>query len=646
MFVSGTISRTSSVLSSLSPEEIDMLRDAFIYMDRDNDGHVGKNELLAMVLRCVGHERYGPLKSYLVPLFDVADKDKDNRLSLSEFLLSFADGPGVVPAEVINSCVSSIRVRLTDEEIVTLQESFRRIDTKADGYIDKEELIVALKDNLKNRFPDLTDNNYRDIVSVIMASADSDHDGRLCLAEFIRSFQEDQGVLPAVFVDAQAHQMVQYLTPAEVDVLKEAFTVLDKNNDGFVELSDMYEALWETVVHEGHDRNQVHELCDLLMVTADRSNGDVMSLDAFIRGFIRNMTLAQLPVAAAQEKVRTACERLQQMLMNGELEQLSIFKSNVDGEGGSVNPYQLVRVLSEVFREVFPSLDENTLSSVVGAIVVASSNTDNKKFSVEDFVACFTERSRCLSLNPCFPDSDSVSAEDVRIVSQFLKDMGKHSKDGSTKESEVMTGGRGRFNSGVLNLVNAFHSSEAAMGTLDGVSSTGVGATGECAPIPDPGFDESVLENEVPQASLTVPYEGSAVACKEVPVQEAGMQDAATGPSSSVSRTVNSAGRRLSQLNTTVSDVLLRQRARRCLSAHAESGSSIYDRELLIEFKKYAEGKEYIDRERFIEVYLSMEHYGLIPSRGKVNELISHYCKGNRLTFEEFSIIMLQRARL
>ncbi|EKG05566.1 calmodulin, putative [Trypanosoma cruzi] len=639
-----------SILCSLSPEEVDMLRDAFIYMDRDNDGHVNKDELLTMVHRCVGDERFSPLKEYLVPLFDVADKDKDDKLSLTEFLLSFADGPGVVPAEVISSCVSSIRVRLTDEEIETLQETFRRIDTKADGFIDKEELIVALKENLKHRFPDLHDNNFNDIVAVIMASADTDRDGRLCLSEFIRSFQEDQGVLPAAFLDAGARKLVQKLTPAEIEILKEAFAVLDKNHDGYLEYSDIYDALWETIFDSSGDKTQIRELCDLIMVTADHEKRGMLTLAEFVRGFIRNIALTQLPVAAAQEKMQSACERLQEMLQSGELERLSVVPDDSFQDTTCVTPGNLVSVLSDIFRDVFPFLEEETLSTIIGAVVVASDNEKDKKISLENFIQCFAEGPRILSIDSSSsPLSKSLSGDELLTVSHVLHELGKDANsNGCVQEPEVLEAIRNAFRSDlkqtdrvlqyVRDKITRHNSSSSLMvetSVKDGPCYKDGDLNSESRVMPESKGNNAMKEDSVTVLKGDVTHESPPTGIG-VPALLA------------TRKKPKSQQRHHFAMNSTASDAIVKHHARSYLGfAYDAADRAIFDNELQAEFKKYAgEGQDYIDRDRFIKAYISMEHYGLIPTENEANRVLSRYCTGDKVHYNEFCIIMLQRARM
>lgn len=384
----------ATILRSLAPEEVDMLRDAFIFMDRDSDGFVSMAEMMSKVQSCVGEDRFLPMIEYLEPLFLVADKDKDGRLSLTEFLLAFADGPGVVPAEVINSCVADVRVRLTDEEVSALQENYRRMDVNGDGMVDPMELEAALRQHLLPKFPDLTDENFKEIVTVVMASADADRDGALSLSEFIRSYQEDQGVLPAAFLETtlEAERSSRDLTAEETALLREAFAVLDKNGDGFLDIEDLYSALWDTLASNGEDEAQIRDLCDLIMITADRNMLGRLSMTDFIRSFLLNVQLMQIPVAVAQERVRIACKKLQEMHDSGELEKLVMVFEDLDSNGdGYVDRQEMVSVLKTLFRDAFPGWDDDMLTSVLTAIVVGAETDHGGQLSLEEFIRSFVE---------------------------------------------------------------------------------------------------------------------------------------------------------------------------------------------------------------------------------------------------------------
>lgn len=422
--------QVKKILHSLAPEEIDMLRDAFIYMDKDSDGYVNREEMMQQVARCVGKERFGPLCSYLSPLFVVADKDEDQKLSLTEFLMSFSEGPGVVPAEVINSCVANIRVRFTDEEISSLQESFRSFDVNQDGFLDKQELETALRKLLAGRFPDLTDESFKEIVTVVMATADADQDGKLCLSEFIRSFQEDQGVLPAAFIEARGYDVPRELTVEEANVLREAFAALDKNNDGYVDFIDIYNALWEALANRVEDKSQIEDVANLIMATADRRKCGRLTVSDFVISFLRNMDLMQIPVAIGQEKVNSACARLQQMHDSGELSKLVIIFEDLDSnKDGYLNRDEMVSVLMRLFRDAYPEWEEKTLFTVMTAIVAGAHIDDRGRLTLEEFIRSFVEGPGILPpaaiehWEHSTSRPTSASNEELQRISDTLRDL-------------------------------------------------------------------------------------------------------------------------------------------------------------------------------------------------------------------------------
>lgn len=378
------------IMRSLGSDEVDMLRDAFIHMDMDSDGFVSLEEMMHVVRTVVGDEKFAPLAEYLQPIFIVADKDRDGKLNLTEFLLSFAEGPGVVPTEVINACVSSIRVRLTDEEIYALQERFRKIDTNGDGYIDPQELLVGLREALSSKFPEPNETTYAQILNVVMALADTDHDGRLSLSEFIRSFQEDQGVLPAVFIDTRAQNVARRFTAEEIQVLRKAFGALDRNNDGFVDYNEMYKTLWDALSNNVEDKEQVRELCDLIMATADRNKDGKLSLSEFVKNFDGNSELMQVPLAAASERIEKIKQRLASILDSSDLEKLSAAFRHIDiNSDGFIDGQELSTSLLDLLQQSFPDKSAESLNYISQLILSTADIDKDNKLSLKEFILSF-----------------------------------------------------------------------------------------------------------------------------------------------------------------------------------------------------------------------------------------------------------------
>ena len=666
-----------AILRNLSTDEIDMLRDAFIHMDRDSDGFVGLEEMMAKVREVVGEERYQPLREYLDPIFKVADKDKDNRLSLTEFLSSFANGPGVVPADVVNSCVNSIRVRLSDEEIAALQESFRRIDKNQDGFIDRDELTVALKEILLAKFPDLTDHTFSEIVSVVLASADGDRDGKLSLSEFIRSFQEDQGVLPAAFIDVRAQHVVRQLTKEEVEVLKEAFTALDKNQDGFVDFVEMYQALWDALENSVQDKSQIRELCDLIMVTADRDHSGKLTLTDFIRNFLQNVDLMKIPVAAAQERIRKSRERIETMLNSGEVEKLVKVFADLDTNGdGFLDHAELQGTLTALFRESFPEWSPDTVEAVIDAVISGADTDQDGKISFSEFIQSFVDGAGIL------PDSvvqnwDGVAATEVlnpdelAVVAQTFNAMDADA-DGYVSREELKKALaqalEGLVDEQKLQLVTDYvlsivdtdddgkvswnefkRSFELRQGVLP------VAVEPEAVPAAADGAETG---NEQAQAEEVAPATAEAESGKAAAVAE---EQREASDSLGVARPISPVAEQLYSpvAAQTAAPPAPQQHVtpdRRAQPTDDEarspivndvSGVAISEHQLKREFAKYDKnGTGYLSRADFKKAYLSMEHYGLVPSQAQIDAMFNKYGSDERLSFNEFCVLMLHRSRM
>ena len=300
------------IMKNLGTDEVDMLRDAFIHMDMDSDGFVSLEEMLHVVRTVVGDEKFSSLSEYLQPIFIVADKDRDGKLSLTEFLLSFAEGPGVVPTDVVNACVSSIRVRLTDEEIFALQERFRKIDTNGDGYIDTDELLVGLKEALGNKFPEPNEATFVQILNVVMALADTDHDGRLSLSEFIRSFQEDQGVLPAVFIDTRSGNSLRQFTPTEESIIRSVFSSLDGD---VMDVEMFADTLTRHLSDHVPDKGKLQELCELILSSVSVVDG-MVQLGEYATAL---GGAASVPFATVEDRIAKVLARLLELLGQDEV---------------------------------------------------------------------------------------------------------------------------------------------------------------------------------------------------------------------------------------------------------------------------------------------------------------------------------------
>lgn len=641
-----------TIMKVLSAEEIDMFRDAFIKLDRNGDGFVGREEMMETVLEVVGPERFGPLRPYLDPIFTVADKDLDNRLSLTEFLSSFADGPGVVPNEVVNHCVARIRVRLTDEEICTLQESFRNIDKNQDGFIDRKELFDALFELLHNKFPDLTSESFEEIVNVVLATADTDQDGRLNLAEFIRSFQEDQGVLPSAFVDGRAQKVARRLSKEEIAVLKEAFAALDRNNDGFIDYAEMYQALSNTLAASVLDKDQVRDLVDLIMVTADRNKDGRLTLTEFIRNFVENEELMELPVAAARERIAAATARLQELMDSGELQKMvKVFAFLDTNHDGFLQPTELEGILNVQLRERFPEWDDETARTVVDAIIAAADTDRDGRISLHEFVNSFIEGYGVLPPELVNELGDKLrrdlSQAELGAVERTFRMMDSDN-DGFVSRNELARALKASLGDLIVDEEHLRAVTDYVMQSVDTNSDGRISIREfilsfelDQGVLPLASADDDQLPQDRPRSPVATTLETASPTIPapvtpldpEVQRDQQQVQVVAAAQQQHFTPNRSAAGAVLEARSPIVNDV---------------SGVPISEAQLWNEFVKYdKDGSGWLDRNEFKKIYLSMENFGLEPLPHEVDRLFSKYGGAdNKISFEEFSILMLHRARM
>jgi calcium-dependent protein kinase len=142
---------------SLTNEERNMVRDAFIAIDEDRSGTIRLGELQHAL-----ETKLDVTSERIRTLFRALDKGRHDEVHYSEFLAAMV-------------CT---QIEITDE---LLTETFKRFDKDNSGYITEDNL----QDVLGDTYPGV------DVTSLIR-EADSTHDGRISYQEFKRFLTEQQ----------------------------------------------------------------------------------------------------------------------------------------------------------------------------------------------------------------------------------------------------------------------------------------------------------------------------------------------------------------------------------------------------------------------------------------------------------------------
>ncbi|KAK6920800.1 EF-hand domain [Dillenia turbinata] len=142
------------IAEHLSVEEVEIIRDMFTLMDSDNDGKVSYEELKAG-LQKVGSKLAEPEMKMLM---EVADVDGNGVLDYGEFV----------------AVTIHLQKMENDEHF---RQAFMFFDQDGNGYIELDELRVALADE--------SGETEVDVLNDIMREVDTDKDGRISYEEFV-----------------------------------------------------------------------------------------------------------------------------------------------------------------------------------------------------------------------------------------------------------------------------------------------------------------------------------------------------------------------------------------------------------------------------------------------------------------------------
>jgi Ca2+-binding EF-hand superfamily protein len=140
---------------SLTTEEQQQVREAFVEIDSDHTGAITLNQFKKVL-----EERFHFNDAHSRAVFEALDVDHEDEIHYSEFLAAMA----------------SARVHFHDE---LLRETFKRFDADASGYITAHTLQQVLTD--------LPEGELKKLIG----EADEDGDGRITFDEFARFMKEE-----------------------------------------------------------------------------------------------------------------------------------------------------------------------------------------------------------------------------------------------------------------------------------------------------------------------------------------------------------------------------------------------------------------------------------------------------------------------
>eukprot|EP00998_Keelungia_sp_KM082_P011821 NODE_810_length_1627_cov_220.578667_g800_i0.p1 GENE.NODE_810_length_1627_cov_220.578667_g800_i0~~NODE_810_length_1627_cov_220.578667_g800_i0.p1 ORF type:complete len:507 (-),score=136.86 NODE_810_length_1627_cov_220.578667_g800_i0:30-1550(-) len=288
-------SAVQRVAKKLTKAEVDRLKETFAVIDTNNDKELDEDELRQLLLTAFPDAPEDVREEYKDMILLCVDKNHDGKITLTEFIRSFALEQGVLPSEVAQIRAHRLAGKMTEDEVAQLKRTFQMIDLDHNGFIDPNELGQLLHATF--RAP-------REIIeetkALIMAVADLNGDGLLDLGEFIRCFATLEGVQAQQVVDSRAKKLAKKLSKDDVEQLKATFAEIDRDHDGFIdstELDALLAAAFPDIAPE-----MLLEARNTILAVADKNSDGRLNLTEFIRSFAQQQGVLpyELPEDAAE----------------------------------------------------------------------------------------------------------------------------------------------------------------------------------------------------------------------------------------------------------------------------------------------------------------------------------------------------------
>lgn len=158
IIIMSSLEERKALVKSLTQQQIEEFKDAFMLFDQDGDGKITVEEL-GTVLTNLGQS---PSPTELQDMINEVDVDQNGTIEFNEFLLLMAhkiqkfdeqddlrmafrvfdkNGDGYISASELKSVMESLGEKMTDEQV---EEMIREADLDGNGLIDYNEFIKIM----------------------------------------------------------------------------------------------------------------------------------------------------------------------------------------------------------------------------------------------------------------------------------------------------------------------------------------------------------------------------------------------------------------------------------------------------------------------------------------------------------------------